>query len=527
MKDRTPRYDTVAADRYRALFDNSADAILIMEKDRFVDCNQAAVDMLRCKDKNALLQIHPSEISPEYQPDGQRSFDKANKILANVVNCRSQRFEWVHVKSDGELLPVEVLMTAIPDDEGYTLHIVWRDLSERKRLEKELRHSQKMEALGNLAGGIAHDFNNTLVPIVTYSDLLSMALQDRPELHEWACEISRAGTLATSLVNKLLTVSRKDERLPVTLDLEEAIASALGMICKLIGEDIEVSFQGTGSALWVETDPGDVEQVLLNLASNARDALPTGGKISLTLSKVQHLERPFARLEFTDNGVGMDAETLEQLFVPFFTTKELGSGTGLGMSSVYELVAKAEGQINAQSSVGKGTAIEVLLPIADNDESEPVEVTREETTPFAEAKAIDGAQILVVENDAQIKRLICNLLDQEGFSVRTANNGIKALERLETETPDLILADVVMPQMSGPLMIKRMNARGIYIPVIFLSGYTDDRLIAHGFDAKKISLIRKPFTAAMLVSRVKETLASARKGNSMGQDDEPTAAAEP
>jgi PAS domain S-box-containing protein len=330
MKDKTPKRDAVGADRYRALFDNSADAILMMEEHRFVDCNHAAVEMLRYKDKNALLQCHPSELSPEFQPDGQRSFDKANKILANVVNCCSQRFEWVHVKSDGELFTVEVLMTAIPADGSYTLHITWHDISERKRLEKQLRHSQKMEALGNLAGGIAHDFNNTLVPIVTYSDLLARVLQDQPEHQEWAREISRAGMLAASLVKKLLTVSRKDERLPVILDLEETTANALGMLRKLIGEDIRVNFEGTGDTLWVETDPGDIEQILLNLASNARDALPTGGEISVTLSKVQHSQCAYARLAFTDDGAGMDAETLEQVFVPFFTTKELGSGTGLG-----------------------------------------------------------------------------------------------------------------------------------------------------------------------------------------------------
>jgi signal transduction histidine kinase len=167
-----------------------------------------------------------------------------------------------------------------------------------------------MEALGNLAGGIAHDFNNTLVPIVTYSDLLARVLQDQPEHQEWAREISRAGMLAASLVNKLLTVSRKDERLPVILDLEETTANALGMLRKLIGEDIRVNFEGTGDTLWVETDPGDIEQILLNLASNARDALPTGGEINVTLSKVQHSQCAYARLAFTDDGAGMDAETL-------------------------------------------------------------------------------------------------------------------------------------------------------------------------------------------------------------------------
>ena len=508
MADRNPKHDPVGADHYRALFDYSADAILIIENDKFVDCNQAAVDILGYTDKEALLQCHPSELSPEYQPDGRRSLEKANEILGNTKQCRSQRFEWDHLKADGSLLPVEVTMTAIPTDDGNTLHIIWRDLSEQKRLESQLRHSQKMEALGSLAGGIAHDFNNTLVPIVTYSDLLANSLRDRPQLREWAQEISRAGVLAASLVKKLLAVSRHDDRIPVTLDLEATVSGTLGLLRKLIGEDIEIRFEPSGNPLWIENDPGDVEQILLNLASNARDALPTGGVIRLALSNVRRSGRPFARLEFSDNGVGMDDGTRERMFEPFFTTKEIGSGTGLGMSSVYELVTRAHGHVDAKSSLGEGTAIEVLLPIIDHQEIDESDMAGEDTSPR------DGphvnAQVLVVEDDVQITRLICKLLDQDGFRVCTARNGAEALETLETITPDLILSDVVMPLMSGPKMIREMNARGIQIPVVFLSGYTDDRLAAHAFDSGTVSLLRKPFTARMLLGRVRRAVGSAR-----------------
>ena len=501
----------VATDRYRSLFENSPDAILIIENDKFVDCNQAAVDMLGYEDRSALMQCHPSEISPEYQPGGKRSFDMANEILAKFVDCRNQRFEWDHVRSDGSLLPVEVSMTAIPAVEGYTLHIVWRDISERRQLEKETRHSQKMEALDNLAGGIAHDFNNTLAPIVTYSDLLCRSLQNEPELLKWAQGVSRAGMLAASLVKKLLAVSRQNDRVPITLDLEQTVASTVAMLRKLIGEDIEVHFNQTGSPLWVETDPGDVEQILLNLASNARDALPAGGDISLTLTEVQYSGQLFARLEFIDNGVGMDKETLEQMFVPFFTTKELGRGTGLGMSSIHKLVTNAKGQVRANSSLGEGTTIEVLFPIIDLCNSESAEIAGDQAAPVDEAKAMEDAHILVVEDDAQIRRLICDVLDQDGYSVSTASNGVEALETLDTVSPDLILADVVMPRMSGPQMTREMNAKGINTPVVFLSGYTDDRLTAHSFDPESVALIRKPFTAADLLRRVKQALVSERQ----------------
>ncbi|MBT8131337.1 MAG: response regulator [Gammaproteobacteria bacterium] len=510
MNNKLPCCEHDSRDRYRTLFETSSDAILIMENDRFVDCNQAAVDMLRYKDKNALLQCHPWELSPEYQPDGQRSTDKARQYLEKINDCRSQRFEWIHVKADGEPLPVEVSMTAIPMDEGYTLHIVWRDISERMRLEKELRHSQKMEALGNLAGGIAHDFNNILMPIVGYSDLLSRSLEEQPRLKGWAQEINRAGVLAKSLVRKLLAVSRKDDNLPVIINLEDTIANTLGMIGTLIGEDVTVHFQRSGSVLQVKTNAGDVEHILLNLASNARDALPTGGQINLVLSRVRESGQSFARIEFSDNGVGMEAATLEQVFTPFFTTKELGSGTGLGLSSVCELVTNAEGKINAKSTPGKGTTIEVLLPLVGNADNDPVDVDCDKTAQPVDIRANGEVQILVVEDDVQVMQIVCELLDKHGFMVCSAGNGYKALEILDEMTPDMVLVDVVMPEMGGPQMINLMHARGIHVPVVFMSGYTDDRLTAQGFDPDDIALIRKPFSEVSLLDRVRQALRADR-----------------
>ena len=509
-----------AADRYRALFDNSADSIFIIENSKFVECNQAAVELFGYSDKQALMQRHPSELSPEYQSDGKRSVDKADEFLANITNVRSQRFEWDHVKADGSPLPVEVSMTAIPMGEKYTLHIVLRDISERRRLEKELRHSQKMESLGHLAGGIAHDFNNTLVPIVTYSDLLTHALADRPDLKEWAQEIGRAGKLAASMVKKLLAVSRQNDRLPVRMDLEDAVRGASGMLRKLIGEDINVELRPTGSPLFIETDPGDVEHILLNLASNSRDALPTGGNIQLILSKVQQSDRPFARLEFSDDGVGMDASTLEQIFAPFFTTKALGSGTGLGMSSVYELVTKANGQVSASSSPGEGTTIEILFPIVDSIETESDSSDHASYDQPTAEEATENAHVLVVEDDVQIRRLMHDLLVKRGYRVSTASNGVEALEMIERSMPDLILSDVVMPKMSGPRMIRELNAKGIFVPVVLVSGYTDDRLAAHGFDAKSVSLIHKPFTAGVLLARVRDALTPAQSESGPSYYDE-------
>ena len=533
MDTNTPS-DPRPFDRYRALFENSRDPILIIEDEIFIDCNQAAVDFLGYPNRQSLLQCHPSDLSPEYQSDGKRSYHKANQIMADIISSHSLLFEWDHLKADGSIVTVEVSLTLIPSGpgnipastpqeigthwptsapvSGYTLHAMWRDMSERKRLEKELRHSHKKQVLDNLVGGIAHDFNNTLVPIVIYSDLLANSLKQQPALLDWAQEIGRAAMLASNMVKKLSAVSRQDVRRPVILNLGDTIASSLGMLRKLIGEDIEVHFHQSDGPLWIETDPGDIDQTLLNLASNARDALPAGGHIHLTLSTIRQSGGNFARLTFTDNGIGMDAETLEQIFDPFFTTKPLDSGTGLGMSSVRELVKKAQGVVNATSSLGKGTTIEVLLPITESHHSKPSHLADEKSvSPVNGPAATETETILIVEDDDQIRRLIHNLLSQNGYRVYSANNGLKALATIKEVNPGLILADVVMPQMSGPKMIRKMHETGVHIPVIFLSGYTEDRLTAHGFDPQRVVLIRKPFTAGTLLKQVAQVLAANRQ----------------
>ncbi len=364
-RSRSNSPDHAAVDRYQVLFENTGEPILIIEQGRFVDCNQAAVDMLGYTDKDALLQCHPSEISPKYQPDGLRSEDKANGIMARLDQLPYQCFEWTHVKADGTLFPVEVALTAIPGKDGFTIHTTWRDISDRKRLEKQLRHAQKMDAVGKLAGGVAHDFNNQLVPILGYADLLSDALQDDLEMSEWVAEIRRAAGFAAIMVDKLLWLGRKDHEAPVVLDVDSAVTDLLGILGKLIGEDIRLDVQSAGQPLWVRIAPGDVEQIVLNLASNSRDALPAGGEIRIALSQVRRVGKDFARIEVADNGVGMDEETLRRIYEPFFTTKEIGSGTGLGLSTAFDMVAKANGRIEASSSPGAGTIFEVLIPTVD------------------------------------------------------------------------------------------------------------------------------------------------------------------
>ncbi len=499
---------STSTSRYRALFENFADPILIIENDAFVECNQAAVDMLGYPNKGALLQCHPSEISPKYQADGRCSFEKANEILARASDHPYQSFEWDHVKADGTIFPVEVSLTAIPKKGGFTLHTTWRDISERKRLEKELRHSQKMEAIGKLASGIAHDFNNQLVPILGYSELLADALQDKPELREWALEIHRATSVASILVKKLLAFSRKGDDQPVILNLDDAVNDLLGILDKLIGDDIAVDFEPAGIPLRIKVGAGDIEQIVLNLASNSRDALPGGGELKIKLSSVMRVDKEFACLEVADDGVGMDKETLAQIFEPFFTTKTLGNGTGLGMSTVYGLMTNAGGHIYVKSSPDEGTLIELLFPIVDHEEIAATSTTPQEDDHQEEIDIAVKSHILVVEDEPQIGRLIDQVLRNHGFAVSHASNGRQALEMLESETPDLILTDVDMQVMSGPELLRQLNEENVTIPVVFMSAHSNDRLATFGIDVAITTVVRKPFSPTSLVKLLKNTLRS-------------------
>jgi PAS domain S-box-containing protein len=490
-------------DRYRVLFENSADAILIIENDTFVDCNAAAVEMLRCRDKTAVMQTHPSELSPEIQPDGRRSFEKANEMMAIALERGSHRFEWDHMRADGEVFPVEVLLTAVPHEGGYSLHTVWHDITERRRLENELRHAHKMEAVGQLAGGIAHDFNNQLVGILGYAELLASQLEDRPDLLEHVLEIERAGNRAASLVKQLLVFSHKEVSRPVVVDLGATVDGLMGMLRRLIGEDIELVLENSDQQLLVDIDPGEVEQIVLNLAANARDAMPKGGTLTVTLSRCAGEPGDLARLQITDTGVGMDPETLARAFDPFFSTKGLGSGTGLGLSTAYGLVTRAGGEITASSELGHGTTFEIVLPLAEGELDEaPAPPTQMGESPRREG------HILVVEDEPTVARLTREVLDAAGYRISERRNGKEALELLRRQEFDLVLSDVIMSEMSGPEMVRELQASGRSQRVLFMSGYMDDRLVAHGFDPESVPLLRKPFTASDLLESVRVALES-------------------
>ncbi len=498
---------------YRELFERSADAILIIKNGRFVDCNQATVDMLRLESRNQVLETHPSELSPPTQPDGRPSREKADEMIALAFEKGSHRFEWDHRRSDGEVFPVEVLLTAAGDNETKMLHVVWRDITERRRLEEQLLQAQKMDAIGQLAGGLAHDFNNLLVAIIGHCELLESGLDDRPELLTHVQQIRRSGTRAAGLVRQLLTFSRRHPIRKRIVDLNVILADIDRLMGRLIGEDIVLTIEPASGTLLVSIDPVQMEQIIINLINNSRDAMPNGGTIAISIRTTTLEETPpgsplnvtpgeFACLTIKDTGSGMKTEILTRAFEPFFTTKEIGKGTGLGLSTAYGVIRHSNGAIVISSLPDEGTTIKIFLPIASGPVSSHV------SPPGSTTPRGGNETILVVEDEETVRGLVTSVLENAGYSVLKAEDGLEALRvwELHDGPIDLVLTDVVMPNMSGPELIETLTESGFAPRVLFMSGYTRiDPKRMEKFD-DSASLIEKPFSPARLMERVREIL---------------------
>jgi PAS domain S-box-containing protein len=503
------------SDQYRELFEQSADPILIIDGDTFVDCNQSTVDMLRYRTKEELLQTHPSELSPEKQPDGRISFDKANEMMAIAFEKGSHRFEWNHLRADGSEFPVEVLLTPVNKGDRMILHVVWRDITERKRLELELRHAQKMEAIGHLTGGIAHDFNNLLVAILGYSDLLEMELPQESELRDFVQQIKISGERAAALVGQLLAFSRKQVMQPKVIELNKVIADLEKMLLPLLGEDINFGSQLHKGPLYIKADPGQLEQVVVNLATNARDAMPQGGSLVVETRLVQLDDHggheglklnpgPYALVLVSDSGQGIDPAHLDKIFDPFFTTKAVDKGTGLGLSTVHGIIKQSHGDIVVRSELGSGTVFKVYLPLTfERPKSSDTQQVDLDGPGLAREKTI-----LVVEDEAAVSGLVEAVLRREGYRIVVAANGVEALALVERMNlkPDLLLTDVIMPKMGGPELAGRLNEKLPNMKVLYSSGYTNNALIDRGALAEGVELIQKPFAPRDLVKRLQSVL---------------------
>jgi signal transduction histidine kinase/ActR/RegA family two-component response regulator len=388
------------------------------------------------------------------------------------------------------------------------------EVLERKRAEQELRQSQKMEAVGRLAGGVAHDFNNLLTAILGYGDLLYDALDENPTLQGEADEIRKAANRAASLTRQLLAFSRRQLMVSEVVHLNELVSGMEKMLRRLIGEDVEVATALDPALGAVKADPGQLEQVLLNLALNARDAMPQGGRLTIETANVHvdesysvthsALVRPgaYVLLSVSDTGVGMDEATRLRVFEPFFTTKEPGKGTGLGLAMVYGIVKQTGGFIWVYSEPDRGTTFKVYLPITEETKGSARVSAPPET-------AVRGEEtILLVEDEDPVRALARRMLEAAGYRVLEARQGAEALEIAEnfTDPIHLVLTDTVMPGMGGPELAGLLAESHPETRALFMSGYADDAVLRHGILEGDAPFLQKPFTAGMLTRRVREVL---------------------
>ncbi len=440
-------------------------------------------------------------------------------ILTDALPAAAQRGVWsgetALLHRDGTEIPVSqvVLSHRAPDGRIEYYSMVMRDLRERKRLEGQLLQSQKMEAVGRLAGGVAHDFNNIITAIVGYTDLLLEELPLDDSRREDIEEIRKIAERAAALTQQLLAFSRKQVLQPVVLDLNTVVANMDKMLRRLIGEDVDLLTVSGEELGLVRADPGQIEQVIVNLAVNARDAMPRGGRLTIETTNAE-LDTQYVRehvgastgayvmLAVSDTGVGIDASAKARMFEPFFTTKGPDKGTGLGLSTVYGIVKQSEGHIWVYSEPGQGTTFKIYLPrVAAGVAAQPLPID-------AMGEAHGTETILLVEDAVPVRRLTRKVLEQFGYTVLEAEGPEQAIDicRAHAEVIDLVLTDVVMPGMSGRELAARLNELRPGVKVVYMSGYTDDAVIHHGVLAQAVAYVQKPFTPAALARKVRATL---------------------
>lgn len=451
--------------------------------------------------------------------------DDRERMTQSLQQQRLGEWDEVYriVRPDGSVRWIRARAYPVRDEHGQTYRVagVSRDITEQRGLEEQFRQSQKMEAVGRLAGGVAHDFNNLLSVILGYTSFVLEELKPADPLRTDVEQVFHAGKRASDLTRQLLAFSRQQVLQPKVIDLGFVVSGMKGMLERLLGADIELALLTPSSVGKVHADPSQVEQIVMNLAVNARDAMPHGGKLTIEIGSVEidaahALEKDgvapgsFVTLSVTDTGTGLDATTRERMFEPFFTTKETGKGTGLGLSTVYGIVKQSHGYIGVQSEPKKGTTLKVYLPRTDL-----VLASEAPTRPPPPATLAGNETILLVEDDEQVRVMTRTLLRRHGYNVLDAQNGGEAF--LISEKHDkkihLLLTDVVMPRMSGRELAERLVPMRTDMRVLYVSGYAEDAIVHHGVLKDGISFLQKPSTPEALLLKVREVLDSEVKSH--------------
>jgi two-component system cell cycle sensor histidine kinase/response regulator CckA len=455
--------------------------------------------------------VHPDDLA---RVDLSRSQNSEQKE-AHPEPHDQKGAEYRIIRPDGTIRWVWNRAFPIRNEAGeiYRLAGIAEDVTARKQLEDQLRQSQKMEAVGRLAGGVAHDFNNLLTGIIGYSGIVLNELAPADPARELVEEIQKASERAALLTNQLLAFSRKQVLAPQVLNLGSVIADMAPMLRRLIGEHIELIHVPEPLVGSVRADMGQLQQVIVNLVLNARDALPQGGTVLLNTSNID-VQRftatlpenlapgPYVQLAVTDTGIGMNTEVRSHLFEPFFTTKEIGKGTGLGLPTIYGIVTQSGAFIEVESEVGQGATFRIYLPRV------PDIAPRELEAKVARGPARGSETILLVEDEDLVRALELRILRQHGYTVLSTAQGAQALLISQSHPGpiQLLVTDVVMPEMSGSELAERLNLLRPEMKVLFLSGHTDDAIIHHGVLDNGVAFLQKPFTPAVFVQKVREVL---------------------
>ncbi|MFL6210413.1 MAG: PAS domain S-box protein [Pyrinomonadaceae bacterium] len=502
-------------ERYRDLVENAHDIIYSHDlAGSYISVNKVVEQILGYTPEEALRLNLAQIVAPEY-------LEKARQMIASkLAGERVTAYDLELIAKDGRRIAVEV-NTKLIYQEGVAVGVqgIARDVTERKLLEEQLRQAQKMEAVGQLAGGVAHDFNNLLTAITGYSELTLMRLQAADPLRRNIEEVKKAGERAAALTRQLLAFSRKQVLQPKVIDLNAVVSELEKMLRRLIGEDIGLRTALAPTLGSIKADPGQIEQIIMNLVVNARDAMPQGGKLTIETQNV-YLDEDYAKthiavtpgpyvlLAVSDTGTGMDEKIRARIFEPFFTTKEVGKGTGLGLSTVYGIVKQSGGNIWVYSEVGLGTTFKVYLPRVDEG--------AEEYQRGAETEAaLYGTEtILLAEDEEMVRKLAREVLEMYGYQVLEAANGGAALLICErhTEPIHLLITDVIMPEMSGRKLAARLARLRPEMKVLYMSGYTDNAIVHQGVLDEGTNFIQKPFAPHALAQKVRAVLAEeARK----------------
>jgi len=492
--------------------EQSAENIFITDRDGHIEYVNPAFE--------ELTEYTSAEVigkTPRILKSGQQDREFYGELWETILSGKVFRGTLINRKKSGKLYHEEKVITPVKDGEGSITNFVWtgKDITDRMELEERLLQAQKLEAIGRLAGGVAHDFNNLLTAVIGYGQLLATRLGNDEQLCRMAKEIIKGGQRGAALARQLLAFSRRQILQPRVIDLNAVILNVRDMLERLIPENIELVTQLGATIGRVKADPGQIEQVILNLVINARDAMPAGGTLTIETDGVDlddnyespHLVRRrghYVMISVSDTGIGMDQETQSHVFEPFFTTKDQG-GSGLGLATVYGIVNQSGGSVWLHSELGHGSTFKVYLPRVE----EPAEDLPAEGQPDACPTGFET--VLLVEDNAQVRALAAEILRAQGYNVLQASGGEEALRIARGKSRneiDLLVTDVVMPQMSGPELAVQLASAGHHTKVLYMSGYTDNWIVHHGVSQGETSFLQKPFTPGLLASKVRDVLDS-------------------